>query len=151
MIPPRAGNFVYTEPESSHMKSEIDAAKKAGAAGVVFGCLTTDNTIDVHNTRLLADYAKPLDITFHKAIDELNDPAEGIKVLKEIPGITRILTSGGKPTAKEGITKIREMLEVAHGKPIILVAGKVTRENVIKMQKLTGASEFHGRKIVGSL
>ena len=151
MIRPRAGNFVYSEPEISQMKSEIDAAKKAGAAGVVFGCLTTVNTIDVHNTRLLADYAKPLDITFHKAINELNDPAEGIKVLKEIPGITRILTSGGKPTAKEGITKIREMLEVVHGKPIILLAGKVTRENVNKMQKLTGAPEFHGRKIVGNL
>ena len=37
MIRPRAGNFVYAQEEISRMKSEIDLAKEAGAAGVVFG------------------------------------------------------------------------------------------------------------------
>jgi copper homeostasis protein len=151
MIRPRAGNFVYSEDEISRMKGEIDEAKKAGATGVVFGLLTPENQIDVYHTQLLAEYAFPLPVTFHKAIDQLDNPVEGVKLLKEIPGIKRILTSGGKPTAREGAEILREMLNVAGDKIIIVVAGKVTDSNVDEIRRLTGASEFHGRRIVGEL
>ena len=151
MIRPRAGNFVYSEEEIIQMKSEIDQAKKAGAAGVVFGLLIPEKTVDKKSTRLLAEYAQPLPVTFHKAIDELENPVEGVRVLKEIKGIQRILTSGGKTTAKEGAETIRKMREEAGENPIILVAGKVADENVEEIQELTGAKEFHGRRIVGDL
>jgi len=151
MIRPRAGNFVYAEEEISQMKSEIDLAKKAGAAGVVFGLLTSDNKIDKTNTKILAEYAHPLPVTFHKAIDEMENPVEGVSVLKEISGIKRILTSGGKPTALEGQKIIRKMVEVAGVQITILVAGKVLNTNVEEIQKLTGAKELHGRRIVGEL
>jgi copper homeostasis protein len=151
MIRPRAGNFVYAEEEISRMKSEIDLAKEAGAAGVVFGLLTPGNKIDKKNTQILSEYAKPLPVTFHKAIDELENPVEGVSVLKEISGIKRILTSGGKPTALEGLETIRKMVEVAGEQITILVAGKVTNHNVEEIQKLTGAKELHGRRIVGEL
>jgi copper homeostasis protein len=151
MIRPRAGSFVHSEEEINQMKAEIDRAKQAGAAGVVFGLLTPENTIDEKNTRLLAEYANPLSVTFHKAIDELENPVEGVRILKEIKGIKRILTSGGKATAKEGAETIRKMQEVAGESLIILVAGKVTDENVEEIQQLTGAKEFHGRRVVGDL
>jgi copper homeostasis protein len=151
MIRPRAGNFVYSEEEIIQMKSEIDEAKKVGAAGVVFGLLTPENEIEEKNTRLLAEYAHPLPVTFHKAIDVLENPEEGVHILKEIKGIKRILTSGGKATAKEGAETIRKMQEEAGENLIILVAGKVTDENVEEIQELTGAEEFHGRRIVGDL
>ena len=151
MIRPRAGNFVYAEEEISQMKSEIDLAKKAGAAGVVFGLLTSDNKIDKTNTKILAEYAHPLPVTFHKAIDEMENPVEGVSVLREISGIKRILTSGGKPTALEGQKIIRKMVEVAGEQITILVAGKVLNTNVEEIQKLTGAKELHGRRIVGEL
>ncbi len=151
MIRPRVGNFVYFEDEITKMKQDIYLAKKVGAAGVVFGLLTPENTIDQKNTRLLAEYAQPLPVTFHKAIDELENPVEGVTNLNEIKGIKRILTSGGKATAKEGAETIREMQDVAGENLIILVAGKVTDENVEEIQQLTGAEEFHGRRIVGDL
>jgi copper homeostasis protein len=151
MIRPRAGNFVYAEEEISRMKSEIDLAKEAGAAGVVFGLLTPGNKIDKQNTNILAEYAQPLPVTFHKAIDELENPVEGVSVLKEISGIKRILTSGGKPTALEGLETIRKMVEVGGEQITILVAGKVTNLNVEEIQKLTRAKELHGRRIVGEL
>ena len=118
---------------------------------MVFGLLTQENQIDSENTRLLAEYAKPLPVTFHKAIDLLDDPVEGVKILTEIPGIKRILTSGGKPTAIEGSAVIREMIDAARDRITILVAGKVLDSNVKEIQKLTGATEFHGKKIVGNL
>jgi len=134
IVRPRAGNFVHTKKEVEQMKKDIDAAKQAGAAGVVFGLLTSDNKIDIKNTRILAEYASPLPVTFHKAIDELENPVEGVNELLEIDGIKRILTSGG-----------------AGDKITILVAGKVLDSNVSEIQKITGTEELHGRRIVGEL
>ncbi len=151
MIRPRGGDFVYSEEEISLMKTDIDKAKKAGVSGVVFGLLTNGNQIDIKNTRTLAEYAQPLPVTFHKAIDLLENPVEGAKILTGIPGITRILTSGGKTTAKEGADVIRKMTEAVAGKIVVLIAGKVTRENLNEIEKITGGTEFHGKKIVGNL
>jgi len=148
MIRPRPGNFVYSEEEISEMKVHIGRAKQAGAAGVVFGLLTAGGQIDVKNTAELAACASPLPVTFHKAIDELENPVSGVKILKKIKGIARILTSGGKPTAMEGAGIIREMIAAAAGKITILAAGKVTYSNAGEIGRLTGATEFHGRRIV---
>jgi copper homeostasis protein len=133
------------------MKADIDLAKKVRAAGVVFGLLTPENQIDIKNTKLLAEYAQPLPATFHKAIDVLDNPVEGAKILAGIPGITRILTSGGKATAKDGSDVIRKMIDAVAGKIVILIAGKVTSENLNEIEKITGGTEFHGKKIVGNL
>lgn len=151
MVRPRAGNFVYSEEEIGEMKLEIDLAKKAGASGIVFGLLTSDNKIDIKNTQILADYAVPLPVTFHKAIDELENPVDGVIELLKIENIKRILTSGGKPTAWEGQETIRKMIQAAGDKIIILVAGKVLDSNVEEIRKITGVRELHGRRIVGEL
>ena len=151
MVRPRAGNFVHTKNEVEQMKKDIDTAKQVGADGIVLGLLTSDNKIDIENTRILADYANPLPVTFHKAIDELENPVEGVVELLKINGIKRILTSGGKITAAEGKAVIREMIKIAEGKITILVAGKVLDSNVKEIQKITGAKELHGRRIVGEL
>lgn len=151
MIRPRGGDFIYSDEEINRMIADIDLAKKADVTGVVFGLLTHDNQIDTENTQILATYAQPLPVTFHKAIDLLENPVEGAKILSEIPGITRILTSGGKATAFDGQETIRKMIEVTGEKITILVAGKVMYSNVEEIQKLTGATEFHGKKIVCDL
>ncbi len=151
MIRPRAGNFVYTKTEINQMKNEIDLARIAGASGVVFGLLTAKSHIDFENTRILAEHASPLPVTFHKAIDELENPAKGVKELLKIGNIKRILTSGGKPTALEGKEKIREMMQLAGDKITILVAGKVSGSNVEEIRDHTGATELHGRRIVSPL
>lgn len=151
MVRPRGGNFVYTEEEIAFMEKEIALVKDLGAAGIVFGLLTPDNQIEMESTRRLVQAASPLPVTFHKAIDLMDDPAEGVRQLLQIDGITRILTSGGKPTALEGASKIQEMIKVADGKITILVAGKVTYGNRDEVAAMTGANELHGRRIVGEL
>ena len=151
MVRPRAGNFIYSDEEIEQMKTSINHAKKTGAFGVVLGLLTHDKQVDEKNTRILTEYAQPLPVTFHKAIDEMEDPVEGVTVLKSIPGIKRILTSGGMPTALEGKETIRQMIAEAEEKITMLVAGKVLDTNVKEIQKLTGTNELHGRRIVGDL
>src|SRR5690606_27853115 len=95
----------------------------------------------------LAEYAQPLPVTFHKAIDVLENPVEGVRVLKEIKGIKRILTSGGKAAAKEGAETIKKMQDVAGANLIILVAGKVTNENVEEIQQLRAQKSFTGDEL----
>jgi copper homeostasis protein len=74
-----------------------------------------------------------------------------VKALKKISGIKRILTSGSKPTAMEGLENLKKMLQTAGENQIIMIAGKVTDKNVEEIQQLTGAIEFHGRRIVGNI
>lgn len=151
MIRPRGGNFVYSEEELQTMENGIAIAKKLGADGIVIGLLTPDNQVDITNTRRLAAAASPLPVTFHKAIDAMHNPVDGVKQLLSIEGVSRILTSGGHPTAREGARVIREMMQVAGDRIILLVAGKVTSENMDEIAALTGAAELHGRRIAGDL
>src|SRR5271168_3001931 len=46
LIRPRAGDFVYSEPEIAVMRHDIDVAKALGAAGVVLGVLTAEAAIN---------------------------------------------------------------------------------------------------------
>ena len=151
MIRPRGGNFVYDSSELKLMKQSIDVCKSLGVMGVVFGILNNQDLIDAENTKMLAEYADPLDITFHKAIDDTPDPVRSAEILTKTKGITRILTSGGKPTALEGAENINKMSKIAAGYLKILAAGRITATNLDEISGILKADEFHGRKIVGQL
>ena len=147
MIRARGGNFVYSKDEIEIMKEDIKIFKELGVKGVVLGCLTSDNKIDLELTKELVDLAYPMEVTFHKAIDEILNPLDYIDDLVNI-GIKRILTSGGEATALEGKDLINEMIKKSNGRLKIVVAGKVTKENLSELQKLIPADEFHGKLIV---
>ncbi len=148
MVRPRGGNFVYSPAEFAEMKASIDYFKSVGVAGVVFGILDENNEVDVARTEALTELAKPLLVTFHKAIDDTPDPSESIQKLAQIAGIQRVLTSGGKATALEGSTMLRKMQAIAEGKITVLAAGKVTKENLGEVHHAVGTSEYHGKRIV---
>ena len=147
MIRARGGNFVYSKDEIKIMKEDIKIFKELGVKGVVLGCLTSDNKIDLELTKELVDLAYPMEVTFHKAIDEILNPLDYIDDLVNI-GIKRILTSGGKVTALEGKDLINEMIKKSNGRLKIVVAGKVTKGNLNGLSNLISADEFHGKLIV---
>ena len=138
MIRARGGNFVYSKDEIEIMKEDIKVFKDLGVKGVVLGCLTSDNKIDLELTKTLVSLAYPMEITFHKAIDEISNPLDYIDDLVDI-GIKRILTSGGKATALEGKDLINEMIKKTNGRLKIVVAGKVTKENLNDLSNLISA------------
>jgi len=147
MIRARGGNFIYSKDEIEIMKEDIKIFKELGVKGVVLGCLTSNNKIDLELTKELVDLAYPMEVTFHKAIDEIQNPLDYIDDLVNI-GIKRILTSGGKATALEGKDLINEMIKKSNGRLKIVVAGKVTKENLNGLSNLISANEFHGKLIV---
>ena len=147
MIRARGGNFVYSKDEIEIMKEDIKIFKELGVKGVVLGCLTSDNKIDLELTKELVDLAYPMEVTFHKAIDEILNPLDYIDDLINI-GIKRILTSGGKATALEGKDLINEIIKKSNGRLKIVVAGKVKKGNLNGLSNLISADEFHGKLIV---
>ena len=151
MIRPRAGNFVYHDHELDVMKDDILYCKRVNVSGIVFGVLKEDKTVDLIATRLLSDIATGLEITFHKAIDEVSSIFTELDRLRNIQAVTNILTSGGADSAMEGSDTLKEMVTRYKGQLTIIAAGKITEQNLIKVRQLTGAQEYHGRKIVGDL
>ena len=151
MIRPRAGNFVYHDQELDVMKDDILYCKRVNASGIVLGTLKEDKTVNLRATRLLSDMATGLEITFHKAIDEVSSIFTELDRLRSIQAVTNILTSGGADSAMEGSDTLKEMVTRYKGQLTIIAAGKITEQNIIKVHQLTGAQEYHGRKIVGDL
>jgi len=151
MVRPRGGNFVYNKGELAEMKATILTLKKMKVEGVVFGILKQDNTINLAQTQELAKLAMPLKVVFHKAIDTTNDVLTAFNNLLTISKIDTVLTSGGKPTAQEGISNLQAMIQASNGKIVVLSAGKITAENLLELHHKIGGQAYHGRKIVGDL
>lgn len=147
IIRPRGGDFYYTPDEIEVIKEDIKVCKSLGAKGVVLGLLTKDKKIDFEVLSQLVELAKPMEVTFHKAIDELEDPTLVIDELINI-GVKRILSSGTKPTALEGKDMLNKMIEKAGDSLTIVVAGKVTKEILPEVSNLIPAKEYHGKVIV---
>ena len=147
IIRPRGGDFYYTPDEIEVIKEDIKVCKSLGAKGVVLGLLTKDKKIDFEVLSQLVELAKPMEVTFHKAIDELEDPTLVIDDLINL-GVKRILSSGTKPTALEGKDMLNKMIEKAGDRLTIVVAGKVTKEILPEVSSLIPAKEYHGKVIV---
>ena len=148
MIRPREGDFIYNDQELSQMKDDILFCNSLNVSGVVFGVLNKENSIDTESIRALSDIADGLDITFHKAIDEVNSIISELDALKNIPNLSSVLTSGGADNAKSGSTVIKKMIDRVAGRMIIIAAGNITKQNLNEIHSIIGAEEYHGRKIV---
>jgi copper homeostasis protein len=142
MIRPRGGNFVYCDAEFDSMRNDIAAAKRHGMNGMVLGILKQDRRVDVERTRELVELARPLAVTFHRAFDESVDLHESLEdVIKT--GAARILTSGGVPTAPEGLARLAKLVATA-GRRIIIVPGSgLNASNILRVARETKAREFH--------
>lgn len=147
MIRPRGGNFCYSKDEFEIMCHDIELCRELKATGVVLGLLNPDHTLDIERTAQLVQLAQPMQVTFHKAIDESNDIPLAVRQLKNI-GVNRILTSGGQATALEGREMLLKMMEIADARPKIIVAGKVTWENFDEVRRLIPSTDYHGRRLV---
>lgn len=141
MLRPRGGNFIYSDEEVEIMMQDIAVCKKLNVDGLVFGLLDGAGNIDLPNTAKLIEISKPLDITFHRAFDACSDPFKSLDDLISL-GIKRILTSGQKSTALEGINLLHDLLKFADDRIEILAGGGVTPENAKALYN-AGIRNFH--------
>ena len=142
MIRPRGGDFVYSDREYAEMQREIETARRLGADGLVLGILQRDGRVDVRRTRQLVELARPLPVTFHRAIDVAAEIYEALADVMQT-GAVRVLTSGGAPRAPEGAACLATLVKAASGRIVIMPGSGITSSNASQIAKSTGAREFH--------
>lgn len=147
LIRPREGDFVYSEEETRQMLDGIGLCKELGVNGVVIGALKADGSVDKETTARLIAAARPLSVTFHRAIDEAADIFAALEDIIAL-GADRILTSGGQPTAYEGRFILRDLIARSAGRIIIMPGCGVRPGNIDEIASVTGAAEFHGSGIL---
>ncbi|QQD76408.1 copper homeostasis protein CutC [Curtobacterium sp. YC1] len=140
----RPGGFVHTPDEVDLMVREVRTVLRSGAAGVVVGALRADRTLDEDALRRFVDAARSVsaaaEVTLHRAIDHAANPVAAAGSLAAL-GFTRVLTSGGAPTAVAGADTIARM--VAAAGPVQVMAGAGVTPADVRALVATGAAAVH--------
>jgi copper homeostasis protein len=142
LIRPRAGDFCYSEGEFEIMRHEIEAAKRFGMNGIVLGILNGNNQVDIERTRSLVEASCPLPVTFHRAFDASQNLQTALEDVIQT-GASRILTSGGEPTATLGLSTLAALTQAAGDRILIMACGAINADNVAGIARTTRAREFH--------
>lgn len=141
IIRPRGGDFCYSDSEFSEMCRDIELCRKLGVRGVVTGVLNPDASFDLKRMHELKDLSGPMEFCVHRAIDMCRNPLEELDGLIGL-GVTRVLSSGGRNTAIEGIDMLGKMVELANNK-IQIMAGSGINCNQIEPLWSMGIRHFH--------
>lgn len=152
IIRPRGGDFLYSQAEYECIKSDLLLVKELGYPGAVIGLLNEDGSVDIKRTKELVQLAAPMEITFHRAFDRCKNPFEGLEAIIET-GCKRILTSGQVPNVIDALPLIKQLIEKAADRIIILPGSGVRANNCKNIIEKTGAKEIHSsaRKAMSSL
>lgn len=142
LVRPRPGSFEYSPDELRLMLADIAECRRAGVDGVVVGALTPEGTIDREHTARLLAAARPLAVTFHRAIDLVPDPAAAVTTLVEL-GVERVLTSGGGRTAVDGCRDLARLQRAFGGVITLMAGGGVRAGNVRAIVGTSGVREVH--------
>ena len=147
IIRPRGGNFIYSNEEIELMKHDILFCKQHHIDGVVFGILNSDNTININANKELVELAKPMSVTFHRAIDECIDIETAFNEIIEL-GFDKVLTSGGEKNALQGIETLKMCQEKFGNKINIIAGGGIRNNNIALIAKETKCKQFHSAALI---
>jgi copper homeostasis protein len=142
IIRPREGDFLYSEEEFRIMLRDVELCRGLGCDGVVIGMLLADGRVDQVRCGRLVETAYPMGVTFHRAFDRAANPFEALEAVIRI-GCERILTSGQRPVAMEGVSLLRELVREADERIVIMPGSGVRASNIAELAAKTGAVEFH--------
>lgn len=129
LIRSRAGDFIYSDAEKELMLKDIQASFEIGIPGVVVASLTKEKTVDIEFIKKLKNQFPSLEITFHRAFDDIKKPIEAIDQLIGL-GVKRILTSGGQTSISEGIEQVKSCILQAKGQLEIMIGGGINPTNI---------------------
>ena len=140
LIRPRGGDFIYSHEEFELMKRDIIIFRKMGCKGIVSGVLNSDNSIDIKKTKELVELSRPLEFTFHRAFDKVNNPLYEIENLIGL-GIDRVLTSGQKEKAIDGLVLLKQLNSISNNRIKIMPGSGINKSNIVNFVNF---EEIHG-------
>lgn len=141
LIRPRSGNFTYSEEEFDVMLRNIAFCKKLECSGIVSGFLTSDNKIDLNKTKQLIDASEGMEFTFHRAFDWVKNPTLELQHLIDLK-VNRLLSSGQKSSAIEGVSLLEELQNLSKGRIEIMPGGGINLKNALKFKE-AGFKSIH--------
>lgn len=151
MIRHRKGDFFYDKSDISIIRNQINSMKLIGIKHIVFGSLTHLNRINLEQIKMVSEWAYPMNVTYHKAIDLSENFFEDTELLLQFKNVKSLLTSGQASTAEKGYLTLKRLL-ADFGKNIkIISAGRITDKNLNKIHNIIRGRYYHGRKILGEL
>ena len=151
MIRHRKGDFFYDKSDISIIRNQINSMKLIGIKHIVFGSLTHLNRINLEQIKMVSEWAYPMNVTYHKAIDLSENFFEDTELLLQFKNVKSLLTSGQASTAEKGYLTLKRLL-ADFGKNIkIISAGSITDKNLNKIHNMIRGRYYHGRKILGEL
>lgn len=148
MLRPRESGMAYSDGEADVIIRDAELALGAGAAGLVTGFLTPGGDLDLARCRRLirqAEAARPrgsFQLVFHRAFDVVRDPDTALEQLIDL-GFDRILTSGRRARATDGLDEIRRMIDLAADRIAILPGGGLRPADLHRVVRETGCREVH--------
>jgi copper homeostasis protein len=142
IIRPRGGNFFYDEEEFAIIKQDIQLCKELGCDGISIGVHKQNGEIDTARLKRLVEWAYPMGVTCHRVFDATPDPLQALEEIINC-GCERILTSGQRSTASEGMALLAQLVQQAAGRITIMPGAGVRSGNIQSLIDGTGAAEFH--------
>jgi copper homeostasis protein len=142
IIRPRGGDFLYSQSEYEIMKNDVIMAKELGVPGVVMGLLLADGNIDFERTSELVALAENMQVTFHRAFDRCLDPIKGLEDIIQT-GCKRILTSGQVPNVQNALPLVKQLVNLANDRIVIMPGSGVRANNIKNIVESTGVMEVH--------
>ena len=142
LIRPRSGDFVYNAAEKIQIMEDIVHYQKLGIQGVVVGVLNKQRMLDISFLRRLRVLTPNIELTFHKAFDDIDNWQKALEQLISIK-FDRILTAGSEINVFAGKERLKEMIEFASGRIQILPGGGLTPENIDEVIEFLKPNSLH--------
>ena len=144
IVRPHSRTFNYDEADIQVMVADIQHIRRTKAAGIVIGVLDEKNHVDTVNLKRFLDVSGDLNVTFHRAFDEIEDQLEAIDAIGDFPQIQRILTSGGQAPAPQSKEQIRTLVDKTKNTSVTILAGNgMSPEGLSEFIEATGVTEVH--------
>lgn len=128
LIRPRKGDFFYSTSDLKRIDEAIHQAHKFSIAGIVVGHMNREKGVDPALLRQWRTLTQGLELTFHRAFDQVAEPFNVLEHLIEA-GFNRILSSGQQPTAALGIDLLQDLQKVAGTSLEVVPGGGINDKN----------------------
>jgi len=145
MVRPHARSDVYSSSDIAAMAADIHTAKTLPIKGLLLGCLTSENLLDIKSLEYLKEAAGDLDLHYHLAWELTKDPFLSLKQLVAL-GFKSVRTSGGdgiSGQAGENTNRIKAYADFLQGDMDLYLAGGITTKNVAEVISATGITKVH--------
>lgn len=124
------------------LRTTLSEVEGIGVDGVVLGFLRKGE-VDLEAMTEVLNVAPHMAVTFHHAFDETRSPLEALDLLRELPQVDRVLTSGGGGDVFERAARLESYREAASDAITVLAGGGVDESVLRVLLEKTSIREFH--------